>query len=139
MEDYLEAISGLEKKNRVARVGDISRLLNVKTPSVTAALDNLSKNGFVVHQRYGYVQLTPQGRKVAETIEKRHEMLVKFLIEILDINPRLAKEDACKIEHSLSKQSSEKLAKFIEFVKSSPDSNKPTWLENFHYYFKRGK
>ena len=40
LEDYLEAILRLERKNRVARVKDIAVLLNVQMPSVTGALKN---------------------------------------------------------------------------------------------------
>jgi len=139
MEDYLEAIAMLEKNNKVARIKDISGLLNVRTPSVTVAMDNLAKNGLVVHQRYGYVELTPAGRKLAQGIEKTHKMLVKFLTEILNVNHNLAQEDACKIEHSLSPQTSKKLTKFVEFIESNLVFSGSDWLKSFDYYSKTGK
>ena len=86
MEDYLETINSLREKNKVVRVRDISSILNVKPSSVTAALDNLSKNNLVIHERYGYVQLTPVGRKLAEDVAEKHKVLVAFLTKILGIN-----------------------------------------------------
>ena len=81
MEDYLEAIALLGKQKGVARVRDISRLMGVATPSVTDALSILSKNGLIIHERYGYVDLTPEGEKLARDVQKRHNMLIKFLTE----------------------------------------------------------
>ena len=52
MEDYLEAMASLKKEKGVARVRDIGRLLNVKKPSVTSALNTLSRAGLVVYERY---------------------------------------------------------------------------------------
>ena len=139
MEDYLEAIAVLKKKNGVARVKDISRLLSVRAPSVTSALSNLSDKGLVEHERYGFVELTREGGKAARDVQRRHNVLFSFLTEILNIDPKIAVEDACKMEHSVSPQTLEKLEKFIEFVEKSPYQDKPEWLEGFDYYFKTGK
>ena len=114
MEDYLEAIAVLKRDKGIARVKDISCLMDVKTPSVTAAMSVLSESGLVVHERYGYVDLTPEGEKIARGVCKRHKVLIKFLTEILKISPKAAAEDACKIEHSISTQTFEKLSQFLE-------------------------
>jgi DtxR family Mn-dependent transcriptional regulator len=139
MEDYLEAVAILKKKNGVARVKDISKNLNVRTSSVTSALNTLSKHGFVNHERYGYVELTKEGEDLAQHIQRRHNMLIKFLTNILHINPRIASADACEMEHTLSPETFEKLTKFIEFVETCPDGERPDWLQSFDYYFKTGK
>ncbi len=139
MEDYLEAIALLKKEKGIARVRDISRLLNVEASSVNSALNNLSESGFVIHERYGYVELTSEGEKLAESIQKKHEILLKFLTEVLNIDPRIATEDACKMEHSISPQTFKKLTKFIEFIETCPDGDRPDWLKSFDHYFKTGK
>ncbi len=139
MEDYLEAILVLKRKNKVARVRDISQLMNVKPSSVASALRTLSRDNFVIHELYGYVDLTPEGEKLAERIQKRHEMLTKFLTQVLCINPRIAAEDACRMEHAISQETSKKLTKFLEFVQTCPDSDRPDWLKSFDHYFKTGK
>ena len=139
MEDYLEAIFVLKKKNIIVRVRDISKFLSVKTPSVTSALKTLSKHGFVKHERYDYVEFTKEGEELAQHIKLRHDLLVKFLTNILGVNSRIATEDACKIEHTLSPQTFHKLTKFIDFVDNCPEGERPEWLKGFHYYFKTGK
>ncbi|WP_424244159.1 DtxR family Mn-dependent transcriptional regulator [Elusimicrobium posterum] len=114
MEDYLEAISIASKQHGVARVKDIRDLMNVKTPSVTGALNVLAKMGLVVHERYGYVELTPKGTAAAEEIKKRHVMLTKFLVDVLGVSQETADIDACKMEHTISKETFDKLTKFLK-------------------------
>jgi len=138
MEDYLEAIIVIQK-NGVARVKNLAMFLDVKTSSVTSALNTLSRQGLVLHEKYGYAELTPQGEKLAKNVFKKHRTLVKFLTEVLSIHPKIAAEDACKMEHNLSPQTFRKLTKFIEFVETCPDHDRPDWLKSFDYFFKRGK
>ena len=128
MEDYLEAITILNENNKVVRVRDIGSLMNVKNPSVTAALKTLSKDGLVIHQKYGYVELTTLGEKLAKNVKKRHDMLKKFLIEILGIDPKIAAQDACRMEHSLSPDTSNKLSKFIETLERE---GWPRWVRRY--------
>lgn len=139
LEDYIEAIFNLAGESNVARSKDIAKLLGVSKASVTAALTNLSKNRLVIHERYGYVELTSEGKRLAQSVKNRHDMLFKFLTGILGINAKIATEDACKIEHSISPQTLEKITKFIEFVETCPDHKRPDWLKSFDYYFKTGR
>ena len=139
MEDYLEAIAVLTEKKGVARVKDLADFLNVRASSVNSALNNLSKNGFVIHERYGYAGLTREGERIAKGVRVRHNALVKFLTEVLGIDFETASEDACRMEHVLSQKTFKKLAKFIEFVETCPDHSRPDWLKSFDYYFRTGK
>ncbi len=139
MEDYLEAIAELQKKNTIARVSDIGRMMNVKTSSVTSALMTLSRAGLVVHERYGYVELTPEGKRLARDIQRRHDLLLAFLTKILNIDHDIATVDACKIEHSISPETFKKLTLFIEFVEKNPLNERPAWLKSFDYFVKTGK
>ena len=139
MEDYLEAIADLKKKGKVARVKDIAAALGVETPSVTSALKNLSRNGLVVHERYGYVDLTAEGSKLAKNIQKRHEVIHEFLTRILQINKDVASEDACAMEHALSPETFKRLTKFMEFVEACPIQEGPDWLNGFKEYCASGR
>ncbi len=137
LEDYLEAIWILGLKRRVVRVRDIIKFLNVKSSSVVGALKALSDRDLVVHERYGYVELTQKGVAVAKEIYERHKMLSKFLHEILGVDPKVAAEDACRMEHHISKETLERLTKFIEFIETCPEGE-PLWLSSFHYFAKHG-
>lgn len=137
MEDYLETVAILCDEGKVVRVKQISQALGVKMPSVTAALKKLSEEGLVKHEPYGYVELTTKGNKAAKDIFHRHEVLRHFLIDVLNIDPHIAEEDACRIEHAISSASLERLAKFMEFIAACPQ-DVPSWLQNYSYYLKYG-
>ncbi|MBE9505926.1 MAG: metal-dependent transcriptional regulator [Chloroflexi bacterium] len=130
MEDYLEAIGTLEDEHGVVRVTQLSDALNVSKPSVTAAVGRLAQEGLVLHEKYGSVELTPRGKAVADDVWKRHETLWIFLTEILGVSEETAEGDACKLEHHLSPDATERLACFVEFVLEG-EKGRPQWLEDF--------
>ena len=113
MEDYLEAIMLLDRERMGATVTSISRFLDVKKPSVTAALSKLSESQLVEHQRYGTVALTAEGRRTARDVYHRHTTLLSFLTDVLGVDARTAEEDACRLEHNLSAASVTKLTDFV--------------------------
>ncbi|AKG54190.1 iron-dependent repressor IdeR/DtxR [Dehalogenimonas sp. WBC-2] len=116
LEDYLEAIAALKKGGGVATVTGLSEMLRVKKPSVDWALKKLAREGYVVHERYGDIDLTPSGANIAGEVMRRHQALYYFLTEILNVSPDIAEKDACRMEHALSRPSISQLEKFIEFI-----------------------
>ena len=114
MEDYLEAVSFCADEQGVARVSDIRDMLSVKTPSVTGAMKLLAAEGYVVHERYQGITLTPKGKRVAEDVKQRHALMSRFLIEVLGVSPKTANVDACKLEHVVSKETLSKLHAYLE-------------------------
>lgn len=116
MEDYLEAILNLTKRDRVARVKDIAKSLGVTTPSVVSALSSLVQKNLVKHERYGYVELTEEGTEKAKEVDGQHKLLFTLLNEIMGVDPDTAYQDACKMEHHLSKETVHRIKQFISFL-----------------------
>ncbi|MCX8123449.1 MAG: metal-dependent transcriptional regulator [Spirochaetes bacterium] len=117
MEDYMENISMLLKEHDVVRVKDIAKKLNIKMPSVTAALQKLKDKGLVDYEKYGHVQLTTKGKEVADSIYEKHSFLTEFFKDILSMDTKKAEEEACKLEHHLSSDASNRMQRFVEFYK----------------------
>ena len=113
-EDYLETIYILSLKEKDIRMKDIARLASVKFPSATEAVNKLIKNGYVEHSPYSDVTLTKKGEKIGKEIWNKHQILYKFLKEVLGISKDKAFREACLIEHFISDETREKLKKFIE-------------------------
>ncbi|MGE4384806.1 MAG: metal-dependent transcriptional regulator [Endomicrobiaceae bacterium] len=120
LENYLETIAFLKRENKVARVRDISKMLNVKNSSVNIALNVLMDKGFVLHEKYGYVDLTPQGQVIADDIQKKEDLLFLFLHDILGVEKEIALKDACKMEHTISDESLAKLIYFVGLLDKEP-------------------
>ncbi len=114
MEDYLEAISLACNEDGLARVTDVRDLLGVKTPSVTGALRVLAEKGYLKHEPYQGVTLTAKGRRAAEDVKQRHAILSHFLTDILGVSTKTANIDACKMEHTVSPETLEKLHAFLQ-------------------------
>ena len=117
MEDYLEAINILKKEKNIVRVKDLSDVLGVKKPSVSGALKVLLSSGFIMHKKYGDINLTQKGESVAKRVYQKHKTLVEFLNEVLGVDLKTASNDACKMEHAMSLVTLEKLGKFIKKLK----------------------
>lgn len=137
-EDYLEAILviGLEKK--WVRVSDLADYLGVKMSSVAAGIRFLAEKGLVNHEKYGYIELTREGVRVAKQVYARHKTLYKFLHDFLGLSEPIAWRDACRMEHVLDAKTMKRLLKFLEFIETSPEGE-PFWLSNFHSFLKTGK
>ncbi|MEZ4528782.1 MAG: metal-dependent transcriptional regulator [Desulfobacterales bacterium] len=120
MEDYLEAIFDLDQDKKFVRVRDIAKKMAVKMPSVTSMLKTLNERNLVNYEKYEYVELTEQGADIGREIRQRHEVIRKFLTEILKIDFKTADEDACRMEHALSPVTLESLADFMEFIQICP-------------------
>ena len=118
LEDYLKAIAVLKSRNGKATVTALSRMIGVKKPSIYRSLKRLSEDGMVIHERYGDIDLTPQGKKAADEVCRRHTVLYRFFTEILTVDPATAINDACRMEHVLSDKSIEQIE---GLVRSSGD------------------
>ena len=103
-ENYLETILMLSKKLPVVRSVDIANELGFKKPSVSVAMKNLREKEYITVMEQGYIFLTDSGREIAEMIYERHEFLTNWL-ESLGVDREIAAEDACRIEHVISKES----------------------------------
>lgn len=103
-ENYLETILILQKRTGAVRSIDIAAELNFSKPSVSVAMRNLRENGYIEVDKEGHIALLDQGRKIAEKIYERHTLISDWLTA-LGVNPSVAAEDACRIEHVISEES----------------------------------
>ena len=113
-ENYLETILILSKKLPVVRSVDIATELGYKKPSVSIAMKNLKEKKYITIMEQGYIFLTESGREIAEMIYERHEFFTGWLIS-LGVDAKIAAQDACRIEHVVSKESFEAIKKNCAF------------------------
>lgn len=111
-ENYLETILILSKELPVVRSVDIANHLGFKKSSVSIAMKNLREKNQIVVSDAGFITLTPAGREIAEMIYERHELFSTILVK-LGVDPEIAVEDACRIEHVISKESFDAIKKHV--------------------------
>lgn len=112
-ENYLETILILSKKLPVVRSVDIATELGFKKSSVSIAMKNLREKNHITVTDAGFIYLTDSGREIAEMIYERHQFLSEWLIR-LGVPSEIANQDACKIEHVISKESFDAIKKHVK-------------------------
>ena len=112
-EDYLEIILVLQKKLGMVRSVDVARHMEVSKPSVCHAVATLRDGGFLTMDEDHFLHLTDVGREVAERIYERHCFFTEQLIAA-GVDPKTAEADACRIEHTISQDSFEKIRRAHE-------------------------
>ncbi len=103
-ENYLETILILLKEKGSVRSIDIAQRLNYSKPSVSRAVSLLRADQMISVEDNGQIKLLEKGKKIAEKILERHQVLSNYLVS-LGVSEETASEDACRIEHVISEES----------------------------------
>ncbi len=111
-ENYLETILILKNKKGMVRSIDIAHELGFSKPSVSIAMKNLRQHGYIDVDTKGFIELTESGREIAERIYERHTFISRWL-ENIGVDPKVAAEDACRIEHVISAESFEAMKRYV--------------------------
>ena len=109
-EDYLESMLKLREENGYIRAVDVAEDLGVSKPSVSTAVKHLRQDGYIELNHSNFIFLTQSGEEIAQKIYTRHKTLPKFFTS-LGVDPRIAAEDACLIEHDISEETFEALCR----------------------------
>ena len=116
-ENYLETILVLSERLAAVRSIDIVHELGFKKSSVSVAMKNLRESNHIVMDENGFIHLTESGRAIASMVLERHQLLTAWL-KNLGVPEEIASEDACKLEHILSKESFAAIKTHVEYYKN---------------------
>lgn len=138
MENYLESILDLERTSKVARAKDIAEQLGLQRGTVSGALKVLKGKGLINYKPYSFITLTPKGKKIAESIQRRHRVLNNFLQNVLQVDAAKADKTACRMEHAIDEETLQRMVAFIEYINTCPRAG-DDWLKSFVNYYKTHK
>ena len=113
LEDYLKIIYHLHMKDNSVRLIDIAEQLSVSKPSTSNAVALLKEKNLVEHEAYGPVTLTVTGIESAINLVKKHDIIKRFLIKVLNLDETIADSEACAIEHTINDITLEKMTLLI--------------------------
>jgi DtxR family manganese transport transcriptional regulator len=121
LEDYLEAIYNLNEEKGYVSAADISDRLGVKPPTVSNMVVNLARKGYLEHERYRGMRLTPSGEKVARSVIKRHQV-ISDLISMLGVDDQTAYVDTEGIEHHVHPSTLRRLERLADYLRQNPQT-----------------
>jgi Mn-dependent DtxR family transcriptional regulator len=121
IEEYIETIHDLEKRDGRAQTGAIAAEMGVKPPSITQMLQKLEKEGLIEYESYSGARLTPAGIRLATDLTLRHRTIADILI-LIGVPEEQAESDACRIEHHVSAGTVAGLGRFVRFLREDHDA-----------------
>ncbi|MBQ9703675.1 MAG: metal-dependent transcriptional regulator [Clostridia bacterium] len=111
-EMYIETIYVLSQSSNFVRAIDVGERMGFSKPSVSRALKILRENGYITVDAKGGITLTSVGKEVAERMYERHHVIASLLVKI-GVDPEIATEDSCKIEHVISEETFDKIKELL--------------------------
>jgi len=117
---YLMAIDSLREEFGYARVTDVAVKLDVSRGAASMSIAHLKKRGWVTEDPNRFLLLAEEGHAMAKIVEQNYRILSKFFTEILGSPKEIALSDACKMEHLISPETSQRLEKLINLYDSDP-------------------
>src|SRR3990170_2849994 len=124
LEDYLKAIYQLSEEDRPVIAARLAAETGVSPSTIFATLRRLAKEGYVKINRRKEIHLTEDGKQVAENIVRRHFLTERFLTDVLGLDWVKAHQEAHRLEHAISQEVEERLAKLLHHPSTCPHGNR---------------
>ncbi|MGE5305223.1 MAG: metal-dependent transcriptional regulator [Alphaproteobacteria bacterium] len=123
LEDYLKAIYVLAEESQPVIAARIATETGVSASTMFATLRRLAADGLITINRRKEIHLTDQGQKIAENIVRRHFLTERFLTDLLGLDWVKAHQEAHRLEHAISQEVEDRLAKLLNYPTTCPHGN----------------
>src|SRR5260370_6097257 len=120
---YLEAIYYIWQEGEGVRSARLADWLSVSRPTVTVAVRRMSREGLVRLNARKDIELTPKGRRMAESIVRRHRIMERWLTDGLGLDWVTADEEAARLEHAVSDVVEKRLYEVLGRPATCPHGN----------------
>jgi DtxR family Mn-dependent transcriptional regulator len=120
VEDYLKAIYRLSPQGRPAATSEIAQRLELSPASVSGMVKRLSEQGLLEHVPYKGVQLTPEGRRAALRMLRRHRLIEAYLVAFLGYTWDTVHDEAERLEHAVSDTLVDRMAAVLGHPTADP-------------------
>ena len=123
IEEYTEGVYRLQEEMEVVSTGDIAKYMSVAPASATTMLKKLAEHGLVEHTPYQGVRLTPKGEDLSIKLLRKHRLVERLLVDFLELPWDDVHDLACKLEHYLSEDVADRIAKAMNYPRTCPHGN----------------
>lgn len=119
-ENYLKAIYHLQEEGGIVTTNALAKELDTRAASITDMLKKLKTQKLLLYEKYQGFKLSPEGRRLAIQIIRKHRLWEVFLVDKLQFGWEEVHEMAEELEHITSKRLIDRLDEFLGFPKSDP-------------------
>lgn len=119
-ENYLKAIFHLIDKDDTFTVNELSKMLNIKMPSVNSMMKKFSQKNWVIYESYKPIKVTALGKKEAAHVVRKHRLTEMFLVEKMGFGWEVVHEIAEQLEHIHSEIFFNKMDELLNYPKVDP-------------------
>ncbi|MBA7557831.1 HTH-type transcriptional regulator MntR [subsurface metagenome] len=137
IEEYIETIYIICLEKKIAKVSDIKNKLGLNSlATVTEMVQKMEEEKLVNYKKHRGVTLTKRGFKLGKQLIEKHKT-IEELFEIINVRSSIASDDACLVEHIISKETTQAIKKFVEFIQKEENEDILERLDD--YYSKSSK
>ncbi|MDQ6839970.1 MAG: metal-dependent transcriptional regulator [Actinomycetota bacterium] len=122
LEEYLEAVHEMEEEGTVVIQARLAERLGHSAPAVSEMVRRLRDEGYVNIDRRS-LQLTGEGRQVAERVVRRHRLAERLLTDVIGLPWEKSHLEACRWEHVISDEVEAHLVILLGHPTTCPHGN----------------
>jgi DtxR family Mn-dependent transcriptional regulator len=119
-ENYLKAIYHLQSHEGTVTTNALAESLRTKPASVTDMMKKLNAKKLLHYKPYYGFSLSPEGRKIALNVVRKHRLWEYFLAKKLNFGWNEVHEMAEELEHVSNKKLIDKLDEFLGYPDFDP-------------------
>ncbi len=121
--ECLEAIHRLQQERPPATLAHLGKRLGLGRAATMERILALQVDGLVQTETSGRIRLTREGTELAVGLVRKHRLLERFLVDLLELPWERVHEEACRLTPVLSDDIANRLAKLLEDPASCPHGN----------------
>lgn len=122
-EMYLRTIYELGEEGIPAVRARIAERLDQSAPTVSETVARMERDGLLTLTDGRVLQLTDEGRAIAESVMRKHRLAERMLVDILGMDIDLVHEEACRWEHVMSDAVEKRIIEMLDGPTESPFGN----------------
>jgi DtxR family Mn-dependent transcriptional regulator len=120
MQDYLKALYKLEQKAIPLTNSALAEELSLTAASVSGMMKKLAEKDCVSYSPYREIELTEKGRQISLELIRHHRIIELFLVNVLGMSWDQVHEEAERLEHVISEELEEAMARVLDYPKFDP-------------------
>ncbi len=122
-EEYLEIVYMMAAEGRVVKGARLAEIIGVSRPTVTATLRRMMRDGLIQQNKKKEVELTPKGYTVADTLQRRHRIIERWLTDVLQFDWAKSDAESHRLEHVFSDEVVDRLNEMMGRPETCPHGN----------------